>query len=188
MLDRFFVSFTNAFYFVPLQSIRFKHRFPNAKVVIACATKARMLKENQDPKYEFGWSLARRGMLVLTETSLYCGDWEIPIDSVHDAVLQKIPYGAVLRIETTDGMHYQFGVQNDPAWENQKFLPLKIVKKVLEFSTPALILRLIISIWLIWLIFQDVLSSRFTSSTVIYILLAAYILYPLIKWVANRLS
>ena len=71
MLDRFFVAFANAFYFVPAQRLRFRQKFPTEKIIIACATKGRKLKENQDPKYEFGWSIARRAMLVLTETPLH---------------------------------------------------------------------------------------------------------------------
>ena len=75
MLNQFLVFITNLFYFVPVGVNNFKKKFPNAKVIIACAVKGRKLQRDEDPQYNYGWSLARRSTLILAESGLYCGDW-----------------------------------------------------------------------------------------------------------------
>src|SRR3990172_5411306 len=118
MIDRFLVALSNAVYFVPTKVREFRKKHPGVEVIIACATKGRKLAKDQNPQYEYGWSFARRNTLILAETGFYCGDWEISLQSISEAILVKIPSGAVLKIATAEGVHYQFGLQSDPKWEN----------------------------------------------------------------------
>lgn len=176
MLDRIIV---NAVYLVPLQVNRFKKQHPDAEVLIADGTKARRVKSNEEAQYEMGWVTARRSVLILTLNGLFCGDWIIPLSSVQEATLLQIFGGSVLKISTTDGLHYQFGLQRNPAWEKQKVLPLKIQEGALKFSKASLVLRLVLVAWLVYMISQDYLQNGLSVSGIIYLVLLVWICLPL---------
>jgi|YNPNPStandDraft_1061719.scaffolds.fasta_scaffold36173_2 N12 class adenine-specific DNA methylase len=65
MLDRIIA---NAIYLVPARVNKFKKQHLEEEVLIADATKARKVKSNQQARYEMGWVIARRGVLMLTTT------------------------------------------------------------------------------------------------------------------------
>src|SRR5215216_40904 len=135
MLDRIIV---NTLYLVPLQVNKFKKQHPNEEVLIADGAKARKVKSNEEAQYEMGWATARRSILILTTKGLFCGDWTIPLSNVQEATVLQIPGGSVLKVSTKDGLHYQFGMQRNPAWEKQKVLPLTVQATVLRYSKTSL--------------------------------------------------
>ncbi len=178
MLDRIIV---NTLYLVPLQVYKFKKRHPDAEVLIADGTKARKVMSNEEVQYEMGWATARRSVLILTTQGLFCGDWTIPLSYVQEATLLQIPSGAVLKVSTKDGLHYQFGMQRNPAWEKQKVLSLNVQETVLSYSKTSLLLRLLVLAWLAYIIGQGYLQNGLTTSGVIYVILFMWIGYPLLR-------
>ncbi len=126
MWDEISRAIANTAYLVPWQVQRFKANEPSATVLAAGAVKAQKRDRDSDPQYEVGWITARRATLILTEEKLVCGTWEIPLKSIEQAQLTHIQSsfskGLVMSVATTNGVHYQFGLQYDPAWENQTAL------------------------------------------------------------------
>ena len=178
MLDRIIV---NTLYLVPLQVNKFKKQHPNEEVLISDVTKARKVKSNEATQYEMAWATARRSILILTTQGLFCGDWTIPLSNVQESTLLHIPGGSVLKVSTNDGLHYQFGMQRNPAWDKQKVLPLTVQETVLSYSKTSLILRLLVLAWLVYIIGQDYLQNGLSTSGVIYILLFVWIGFPLLR-------
>jgi len=178
MLDRIIV---NTLYLVPLQVNKFKKQHPDIEVLIADATKARRVKSNEEVQYEMGWATARRSILMLTTSGLFCGDWTIPLSNIQDATLLHISGGSLLKVSTTDGLHYQFGLQRNPAWEEQKVLPLNVQQGALKFSKTSFILRLLILAWLAYIISQDYLQNGLSISGILYLILFIWISRPLLR-------
>jgi hypothetical protein len=158
MLDTVYRVLTNLIYLVPWQVKQFKAREPHSQILAAGATKARKFDQASDVRYEAGWVTARRGALILTPEKLICGSWDIPLSTVTTATLLRIrslfAKALILKISTDKGDHYQFGLQYDPAWERQTILKLAIEDARLKYSLFSAILRIILFIWLIWLIIQ----------------------------------
>jgi hypothetical protein len=97
---------------------------------------------------------ARRAALILTTDKLVCGLWEIALSSIEQAQLVRfksgLTRGFVLKVATTDGSHYQFGLQYDPVWENQtvlKFAPGDDKFIRLKYSKFSIALRVIL--WIV---------------------------------------
>ena len=178
MLDRIIV---NTLYLVPLQVYKFKKQHPDSEVLIADGTKARKVKSNEEAQYEMGWATARRSILILTTQALFCGDWTIPLSNIQEATLVKIPGGSVLKVSTKDGLHYQFGMQRNPAWEKQTVLLLTVQETVLSYSKTSLILRLLVLAWLAYIIGQDYLQNGLRTSGVIFLILFIWIGFPLLR-------
>jgi len=158
MLDTFFRVLTNLFYLVPFQVRRFKVKEPDSQVLAAGATKARKIGKDSKVQYEAGWIAARRGALILTQEKLVCGSWQIPLSTINNALLLRVRSlfvkGLVLKLSTTDGCHYQFGLQYDPAWETQTALKLTIEEGKIKHSVFSIALRVILVIWLIWVLIR----------------------------------
>jgi len=178
MLDRIIV---NTLYLVPLQVNKFKKQHPNTEVLIADGTKARKVESNEEAQYETGWATARRSILILTTQGLFCGDWTIPLSDIQEATLLQIPGGSVLKVSTKDGLHYQFGMQRNPAWERQKVLPLAVQETILRYSKTSLLLRLLVLVWLAYIIGQDYLRNGLRVSGVIFLILFVWIGFPLLR-------
>jgi len=158
MLDTFYRVLTNLIYLVPLAVRRFKAKEPGSQVLAAGATKARRLDEDSaEIQYEAGWITARRGALILTQDKLVCGSWQILLSNISHATLLRtrafLARALVLKVSTTDGQHYQFGLQYDPAWENQTALKLSITDGKIKYSKFSVAMRVILGIALVvWLI------------------------------------
>lgn len=154
MLDTFFRVLANLFYLVPFQVRRFKVEEPDSQVLAAGATKARKFGKDSEVQHEAGWIAARRGALILTQEKLVCGSWEIPLSTINNALLLRVrslfAKALVLKVSTTDGYYYQFGLQYDPAWETQTALKLTIEEGKIKYSVFSIALRVILVIWLIW--------------------------------------
>ena len=171
----------NTLYRVPGRVKRFQEQIPDTQVLAAGATKARKMTADSEPRYEAGWATAKRDVLILTTTSLYCGDWVIPLETVQEATLLQIAGGSLLKVSTLDGLHYQFGLSRDPAWAAQTALPLAIHVSELRLSRFSLIVRLILLIWLGWSFSQDIAQQSWNFYTVVKIFLAVWILSPFLR-------
>jgi hypothetical protein len=178
MIDRIIV---NALYLVPLQVSKFRKQHPEEEVLIADGTKARKVVSNQEAKYELGWVTARRGVLMLTSSNLRCGDWIIPISNIQEATLLSISGGSLLKISTKDDDHYQFGMQRNPAWENQSIFPLKVEKGALKFSKMSLVLRVLILAWMIYITGQIYFQNGFSFRFIIYLVIILWFVSSFIR-------
>lgn len=177
MLDRFIV---NTVYLVPLQVSRFRKQHPDEEVLIADATKARKVRPGSEVRHEPGWITARRGVLMLTTRNLRCGNWVIPLSSIREATLLHIPGGSVLSISTSNGDHYQFGMQRNPAWQRQMHLPCKIEYGALKFSKVSLVWRLIALTGLLYFGVQDYIQNGFGVASVFTLIIIIGLIVPLL--------
>jgi len=178
MLDRIII---NALYLVPLQVYKFKTQHPNVDVLIADGTKARKVSSNEIAQYEVGWATARRGVLMLTSKELVCGNWTIPLSNIQEAILLYISSGSLLKISTKDGKHYQFGMQRNSAWEEQKLFPLRVEEGALKFSKTSLIIRLVLLLWLAYLIGQSYIQNGLSLSVILMLVLFVWACSPLLQ-------
>jgi len=188
MLNAIIRTFVNLVYLVPLKVRRFKRDHPRLHVFAAGAVKARRLKADSEPGYEYGWATARRNTLILAADGLHCGDWFIPLSGIQDAELLRITGGLLLKISAADGRFYQFGMQEDPAWESQTVLPLRAERVELKFSLASLVVRLIALAFVTWRIFLDFTAQRFNVVTVVYLLLFVWIVVPIIRLLLSKLN
>jgi hypothetical protein len=171
----------NLLYLVPLKVKRLKRKNPDIEVFAAGAAKARKIKGDHKPRYEFGWAAARRSVLILASDGLHCGNWFVPLNTISEATLIKVAGGAVLKVSTTDEKYYQFGLQYDPAWEEQSVLPVKIERTELKYSVISLIVRLIAVGVLIWSVINDFVQQSFDIFTVIYLYFIILFSLPIIR-------
>ncbi|MFQ5857770.1 MAG: hypothetical protein ACE5LU_19365 [Anaerolineae bacterium] len=158
MLDTFNRMLANAIYLVPLQVKRFKAKEPDSQILVAGATKAQKGDEDTGVRYEPGWIVSRRGVLILTSDKLVCGFWEIPLTSVINATLLRfkglLSRWLVLKVATDDGSHYQFGLQYDPTWETQTALKLTVEDGKIKYSAFSIVVRVALILALIGLVWS----------------------------------
>lgn len=156
MLDEINRVIANTIYLVPLQVQHFKAKEPHATILAVGATKAQKRDRDTELQYEARWVTARRAALILTTDKLVCGSWEILLSSIENAQLIRFKSGfakgLVLKVTTSGGSHFQFGLQYDPAWENQTVLKFvagdgKLEFAPLKYSKFSIALRVIV--WLV---------------------------------------
>lgn len=152
MLSDFYRIVTNTIYGVARRKKRFEAQNLEERVLAAGATKARKVRgSSAKVQHEAGWIVARRGILLLTNSRLICGSWDIPLSSIQSANLLKVKAflakGFVLKV-STENEHYQFGLQYDPAWESQTALPLIVEESKIGYSVFSIIVRIIFLIFL----------------------------------------
>ena len=89
--------------------------------------------------------------------------WTISLDTITSAQLLKINSlfggGQVLKVQTTDDNNYQFGMQLNPEWTNQKRLPLKLEKGQVKHSAFSIIVRLIVVGYLIYWLYERFIAN-----------------------------
>lgn len=163
-LEQVLIGFSRAtcyvFYLVPFRLQTFRKQHSDVQILATGVTKARKMETDSPVQYELEWVASRRGMLILTETSLFCGDWEISLETVSEAVLLSLTGGYVLKISTVAGDHYQFGLNKNLAWETQAILPLTKQQGSIAYSTQSLILRAIVLMGVFWYLYQGILASN----------------------------
>lgn len=175
-------SIINSSLLIPMQINKFKKQHPDTEVLIAVSTKARRVKSNDEANAEIGWATARRSILILTTDALYCGDWTILISNIQEATLLQIAGGSLLKVSTKDGLHYQFGLQCNPAWQEQKVLPLNVEVGTLKISKAGIVLRLVLLAWIVYFIRQDYLQNGLSNSVIIALGLLVWISYSLLRY------
>jgi hypothetical protein len=156
MLSQLYCEIANAVALVPYHVQKYKEKDANAVILAAGATKAQKLDKDVDVRYEVGWVTARRAVLILTNDKLICDTWEIPISSIKDAKLLRIKSlfakAFVLKVSSSDGYHYQFGLQYDSAWERQTALKLVIENGKIKYSLFSIIYRIVVWAFLLALL------------------------------------
>jgi len=135
---------------------KFEVNNPNEKVLAADASKGIMTTSNDEVKYGTNWINSQRAVLMLTNNRIISGKWEIDLGNISKINLIKISSifgsGQVLKIETKDDKHYQFGMQINPDWVNQQTIPLNFEKGKIKYSVFSIIIRLIaLALILRWL-------------------------------------
>jgi hypothetical protein len=141
----------------------FSLNHPNEKVLAADASKGIITTTHQEIQRGLDWVTSQRAIILLTDKRIICGKWNIPLDSISTARLFKINSilgsGQVLKIQTTDDKNYQFGMQLNPEWTNQKQLPLTLEKGQVKNSAFSIIVRLIIAGYLIYWLYERFIGN-----------------------------
>ena len=147
MLDQFLKGLVDLIYGTSRVRRKFEYNNPGECVLAADASKGVATTTNQDIQRGLDWVTSQRAVVMLTEKKIICGKWLIPLDTISTARLVRInsSFGAgqVLKIETTEDKHYQFGMQVNPEWSNQKLLPLTIENGNVKHSVSSIVLRII---------------------------------------------
>jgi hypothetical protein len=180
MLNRALRLITNGLYLVPWRVAQYQRQVPGAAVVVAGAAKGRQFRQAAPVQREMGWMTARRGVLILSERELCCGDWHIPLADIQEASLQSLAGGMVLKVTTVPGIYYQFGLSSDPAWQRQTVLPLVIEpRRELAFSKVSMGLR-----GLVWVFLSiSLIRGLLVQEAVLYLLLLAFVWL----WISRQL-
>lgn len=130
---------------------------PNEIILAADGSKSIMTNGSQTITKGVDWVTSQRAVVILTDKRIKSGKWDIPLEKVEQAQLLKIGSlfgsGQVLKIQTMDNEHYQFGMQLNPDWTNQQSLPLTLEKGEVKYSFFSIVVRLMAVGYLIyWLI------------------------------------
>lgn len=137
---------------------KFELNNPNEKVLAADASKGIMTTTNQDIQRGLDWVTSQRAVVMLTDKKIICGKWIIPLDTIATAKLVKINSlfggGQVLKVYTTDGKNYQFGMQINPDWTNQQQLPLTLEEEQVKHSVFSIFARVILVGFLLYWLYE----------------------------------
>jgi hypothetical protein len=130
---------------------------PDERILAADGSKGIMTHSDQAITRGIDWVTSQRAVVILTDKRIRSGKWNIPIENIEQARLLKIGSlfgaGQVLKIQTKDNQHFQFGMQLNPEWTNQQILPLTLEKGEVRYSIFSIIVRVIAVGYLIyWLI------------------------------------
>lgn len=156
-MDRILKAFVDLIYGTNSKRKRFESQ-NNEKVIAADASKGIITNQNNDITRGADWIISQRAVILLTEKRVVCGKWQIPIDNISSATLVKIKSifggGQVLKIDTKDNESYQFGMQVNDEWINQKALNLTVENGKVKTSTFSWIIRIVAVGYLIYLLLQ----------------------------------
>lgn len=158
MLDKFMKGLVDFIYRTGRARKKFERDNPNEIVLAADASKGVITKKDQDIQHGANWVTSQRAVILLTDKKIVCGKWIISLDEISAVQLIKYGSGQVLKIQTNNGIHYQFGMQTNPEWTNQQILPLTLEKGQVKYSFFSIIVRLILIGYIIYFIY-----SRFIS-------------------------
>jgi hypothetical protein len=158
MLDKFMKGLVDFIYRTGRARKKFERDNPNEIVLAADASKGVITKKDQDIQHGANWVTSQRAIILLTDKKIVCGKWVISLDEVSAVQLIKYGSGQVLKIQTNNGIHYQFGMHPNPKWTNQQILPLTLEKGQVKYSFFSIIVRLILIGYIIYFIY-----SRFIS-------------------------
>jgi len=156
-MDKILKAFVDLIYGTNSKRKRFESQ-NNEKVIAADASKGIITKQNNDITRGADWIVSQRAVILLTEKRVVCGKWQIPIDKISNATLVKIKSllgsGQVLKIDTKDNESYQFGMQVNDEWINQKALNVTVENGKVKTSTFSWIIRIVAVGYLIYLLLQ----------------------------------
>lgn len=147
MIDRLLKWMVDLLYGTKRIKRKFELANPKEKVLASDGSKGIVTTSNQDIQRGLDWVTSQRAVVLLTDKRIVCGKWTIPLDTISTAQLIKINTlfgrGQVLKIYTSDGKNYQFGMQLNPEWTRQQILPLTHEKGQVKHSAYSIIARLI---------------------------------------------
>ena len=159
MFDKMMKGFVDFIYMTGRTRRKFVRDNPDEQVFAADASKGIVTENNQDIKHGLAWVVSQRAVILLTDKEIVCGKWTILLDTISDAQLSTHGSGQVLKIQTKDGMNYQFGMQKNPEWTNQQILPLTLEKRQVKYSFFSIVVRLILFGYIIYWLYSRFISS-----------------------------
>lgn len=158
MIQQLLKGFVDAIYGTGRVRRKFENENPTEIVLAADASKGIVTTNREDIRRGLNWITSQRAVVLLTDKKITCGKWVIPLDNIESAQLIKISSllggGQVLKVETRDNQHYQFGMQINPAWINQQALPLTIEEGKVKTSPFSIIMRVILAIYLAYWLYE----------------------------------
>lgn len=157
-MNRILKNISDAIYGTKRVRNRYQLAHPSETVLASDASKAIHTDSNDEIKRGPDWVTAKRAVVLLTKQKLVCGDWEIPVESIASAKLLKISSllgsGQVLKVSTTTGEHYQFGMQLNPEWTQQQVLPMTLEKGHVQYSAFSVVVRIILVAYLLFRVYE----------------------------------
>ncbi|MCI2230405.1 hypothetical protein MC378_14595 [Polaribacter sp. MSW13] len=127
--------------------VKYELSNPNEKVFASDASKGIITNSNKDIVRGTNWVTSQRAVVMLTNSKIICGKWNIPINEIQSSQLIKINSlfggGVVLKIQTGNNENYQFGMQINPEWIEQKVLPLTFENGKVKYSIFSIIIRIL---------------------------------------------
>ena len=163
MINQLLKGLVDLIYGTRSERRKFQAKNPTETVLASDASKGIMTTNNQDIKRGIDWVISQRAVVLLTDKKIICGKWTIPLDNIKSAQLLKInslfSSGQVLKIQTNDDKNYQFGMQMNLEWINQKKLPLTLEKGEVKNSLFSIIVRIIAIGYLIYWLYSRYLTN-----------------------------
>lgn len=136
----------------------YQSKNPSEIVLAANGAKGIITINNQNIERGLNWAISKRAVIILTNSTVIFGKWTILLDNIQSAQLLQISSilgnGLVLKIQTKDNKHYQFGMQMNHEWLKQKVLPLKLEKAVISNSLFSIVLRIFIICYLAFVLYR----------------------------------
>ncbi|MDX1959679.1 MAG: hypothetical protein SFU98_13975 [Leptospiraceae bacterium] len=147
MLNQLLKSLVDLIYGIKQVRKKFKLNNPYETLLAIDGCKFIETKINQEVQYGKDWVNSQRAIILLTNKKIICGKLIIPLENILNAQLfffgSLLGKGQVLKIQTIEGKHYQFGMQLNPEWTNQKYLSLKLENGKIKFSFYSIFIRLL---------------------------------------------
>ncbi len=163
MLNHFLKHLVDIFYGTNRVKRKYQVENPTETVLAADASKAITTNANQDVQRGLEWVFSQRAVVLLTNQKIVCGKWVIPLTDIQAAQLIEIKSlfgkGQVLRIQTKDNKHYQFGMQVNPEWTNQQGLPLTIEKGEVKHSVYSIAVRVIALAFILYWLYEQLIQN-----------------------------
>ena len=136
----------------------FLRAHPDEPLCAAGASKAIRVDSDRPVGRGARWVVARRAVLLVSDERLVCGDWEVPVEDIEQAVILRLKStsgrGIVLKIATRGGQHYQFGLLHDDAWFERLPFPVEVQDGSLRYSAFSIVLRLFLIAYLVWVVWR----------------------------------
>lgn len=157
MINKLLKGLVDLIYGVGRIKTNYSKNNPTERILAADSSKGITTKGDKEIERGLDWVTSQRAVVLLTDKRIKSGRWDIPLETIETARLLKVNslfgQGQVLKLETKDSNHYQFGMQCNPEWTSQTVLPLTLEKGQIKTSPFSLIVRLILAGYIIyWLL------------------------------------
>ena len=156
-------KFVDLFYKTKRVKSKFETENPNELVLASDACKAISTKKDESIQKGFNWVISQRDVILLTNKRIIFDQYSIPLEIISSAELVQLKTmfgkGQVLKVSTIDNDCYQFGMQFNSEWLNQKVLPLTIEKGQIEYSTFSILIRIFIVGYLIYWLYGELINK-----------------------------
>lgn len=162
MLNKLMKGLVDLIYGTKRVRKKYEESNPGEKVVASDASKGITTTQEQAITRGTDWVTSQRAVLLLTNNNIICGKWTIPIDQIKSSELLKFSSlfgdGAVLKIQTNEGINYQFGMQINPEWTEQQVIPLTYKQAKIKHSTLSIAIRVIAVTYLIYWMYEQFIA------------------------------
>lgn len=139
---------------------KYSKKNPDEKIWASDVSKGIRTKQNKDLERGIHWITSQRAVVLLTDEKLVCGKWVIKISEIKNAKIIRIKSifggGQVLKIQTLDDDHYQFGMQLNNEWKAQSVLPINIEDGKVKYSNFSIAIRVFILIYFIYWVIEKI--------------------------------